>query len=467
MLKKSYKNIGDHNPVMTQRFGADPYALVYVGRVYLYMTGDELMYDEAGNVKENDYTNIVRIHVISSDDLVNWTDHGSVFASSADGLAKWGHNSWAPAAACKEVNGKMQFFLYFANGGDGIAVLRGDSPVGPFEDPLGCALISREKTPTCADVTWLFDPAVLVDGDDAYIYFGGGVPTEDMAALPNTARVAKLGKDMIHLDGDPVRIDDLAYLFEDSGINKVGDQYIYTYCSNFSVPDAAAKEQDFGNGEIIAMESDSPMGPFRRMGSILKNPEDFFGLGGNNHHAMFEFLGKWYMTYHSRILEESMGILHNYRSTNIDEVQINNGRIEPIIGTRKGVRQVKYLNPYQEISASTIGVMASIQTVEGSGVGNMVVKITESGSFLGVYGVDFSSHCPERVILSIRDVKKAGTIKICIDQPDGEEIAVLEVKENCNNERLTAQVQKSIKGCHDLYFIFEELECEFDSWRFK
>lgn len=43
-LKESYKNTLCNNPVMTQRFGADPYALVYDGRVYLYMTGDIFEY---------------------------------------------------------------------------------------------------------------------------------------------------------------------------------------------------------------------------------------------------------------------------------------------------------------------------------------------------------------------------------------------------------------------------------------
>lgn len=51
-----------------------------------------------------------------------------------------------------------------------------DSPTGPFEDPLGEALINNH-TPNCADVIWIFDPAVLVDDDGrAYLYFGGGVP---------------------------------------------------------------------------------------------------------------------------------------------------------------------------------------------------------------------------------------------------------------------------------------------------
>lgn len=52
-MKKSLKKIGNANPVMTQRFGADPYAMVYEDRVYLYMTGDDFIYDETGEIKAN------------------------------------------------------------------------------------------------------------------------------------------------------------------------------------------------------------------------------------------------------------------------------------------------------------------------------------------------------------------------------------------------------------------------------
>ena len=166
--------------------------------------------NDIGEIQENTYSKIDKISVISSDDLVNWTDHGTVYAAGPSGQAKWGGNSWAPAAAWKTIDGKDKFFLYFANSGNGIAVLTADSPVGPFTDPLGKALISRD-TPTCAEVTWLFDPAVLQDDDgESYIYFGGGVPSDDKASDPGTARVAKLGKDMISLVGDPRPIENVS-----------------------------------------------------------------------------------------------------------------------------------------------------------------------------------------------------------------------------------------------------------------
>ncbi|MDE7297519.1 MAG: family 43 glycosylhydrolase, partial [Lachnospiraceae bacterium] len=141
---------------MTQRFGADPYALVYDGRVYLYMTGDIYEYEADGSIKSNSYGKIQSICVISSSDLVNWTDHGTIYVAGRDGSATWANNSWAPAAACKEIDGKMKFFLYFANSGGGIGVLSADSPIGPFTDPIKRALVTH-ATPNCSDVTWMFD----------------------------------------------------------------------------------------------------------------------------------------------------------------------------------------------------------------------------------------------------------------------------------------------------------------------
>lgn len=473
--EKAYKEIGNHNPVMTQRFGADPYAMVYDGRVYLYMTCDEPMLDENGEILENDYSNIYKINVISSADLVNWTDHGSVYAASKNGAATWGNNSWAPAAACKEIDGKMRFFLYFANSGNGIAVLTSDSPTGPFTDPLGEALISR-ATPTCAEVTWLFDPAVLMDDDgSAYIYFGGGIPSEDKAANPGTARVAKLSDNMISLDRDPVIIENVSYLFEDSGINKINGIYYYSYCSNFNVPNEKEDEIGFSSGEIITMSSDNPMGPFTLCGPILKNPQYYFGRGGNNHHCMFEFEGQWYMAYHTRILEEAMGINKGYRSTNIDKVTFDEeGNIEMIQGTLTGVEQFGALNPYQKVEAVTMGVMGGIETTQYGeksiecGSGDMIVTGIHTGSWIGVYGVDFGTRHVEEFSVAARG-KGTGYIKICMDSLDGEVLGYAEIDPDDAMEftEITTQIDRKIAGKHDIYFIFSGKGFELESWYFN
>ncbi len=485
-LQKSLKTIGNHNPVMTQRFGADPYAMVYDGRVYLYMTGDDPMYKAGGKVLDNDYSNIDKICVISSADLVNWTDHGTVYAAGRNGQASWGNNSWAPAAAWKMIDGKPKFFLYFANNGNGIAVLTSDSPTGPFTDPIGGPLISR-STPNCNDVTWLFDPAVLIDDDgSAYIYVGGGIP-QDKAANPGTARVAMLGEDMISLATDPVPIENVPYLFEDSGINRIGDKYYYSYCSNFSVTAEAEKELGFGGGEIVTMVSDDPMGPFTLSGSILKNPGAFFGAGGNNHHCIFEFEGNWYITYHARLLEQAMDLTGGYRSTNIDLLSFDEEGIPTATkGTQKGVPQVGYFDPYQTVSAATFGNMAGLDTVQYGedavkyGSGDMILTGVSEGSWLCVYGADFGDKGPSEFTIEVRraanaeDTDSICAVRVTQDKLFGSEpfadISFDDIMKGEGGEEfstITVPVDITVTGVHDIYMIFAGSGYEIKSWNFS
>ncbi len=471
-LQKAYKPVMDHNPVMTQRFGADPYALVYDGRVYLYMTGDHLTYDASGALTDNNYGDIRTINVISSADLVNWTDHGSVYAASEQGAAKWGGNSWAPAAAYKNIDGKDRFFLYFANSGNGIAVLTADSPVGPFTDPIGKALISRQ-TPTCGEVTWLFDPAVLMDEDgSAYIYFGGGVPSPEKAADPGTARVAKLGADMISLDGDPVPIENVKYLFEDSGINRMGDTYYYSYCSNFSMTEEARKELGFSDGEIVIMKSDSPMGPFETVRGVLRNPGSFFGRGGNNHHCIFCFEGTWYIAYHARLLEEAMDLTGGYRSTNIDLLRFDaEGVPAASAGTKSGVEQVGHLDPFAVTPAVTMATGAGVDTrpygeiAETCGSGDMALTGIGDGSWTCVIGADFGEGASSVTFEAVGEGR--GAIRISQDTPTGKVLGIIPVEAPGKEaKKITGSLDESISGVHNLFFTFVGEGYELLSWQF-
>ena len=473
---KNAKGMLDNNPLMTQRFGADPYALVYDDTLYIYMTADTPEYDANGELKDNSYGIIRSINVISTKDMVNWTDHGSVYAAGKNGAAKTANNSWAPAAAWKMIDGKPKFFLYFANNGSGIFVLTSDSPTGPFTDPLGTELISR-NTPTCASVLWLFDPAVFVDDDgSAYIYFGGGVP-QNNPAHPYTARVAKLGDDMISIDGDPVAIDP-PYLFEDSGIHKMGNTYYYTYSSNFSVDSAGTKEYGLKNGEICYMTSDSPMGPFTYQGVILPNPGEFFGTGGNNHHCVFNFRGDWYITYHAQSVVDRLGYRpgSGYRSTHIDKLAINeDGTLGRTKGTRAGVEQSGYLNPYETQEAETIWNSAGVNTTQygetsvACGSGNMVVCDIETGSWIGLKGVDFGDKGATEMVASVCGGAEEGVIQIRIDRLMGDIVGYLTIPAG-DGVTYTEQVGKlleTVTGVHDLYFTFYGSGYSLDTWKFR
>lgn len=464
-----YKKPGDHNPVMVQKFGADPWAMVYGDRVYLYMTGDDPAVRPGGKPKTNDYSNIVTIRVLSSADLVNWEDHGSIRAAGSTGAARWARNSWAPCAAWKNIDGKDRFFLYFANSGGGIGVLTADSPTGPFTDPIGEPLVSR-STPTCAEVTWLFDPAVLMDEDgSAYLYFGGGIP-EGKAADPGTARAVKLAGDMIHLEGDPVRINP-PWLFEDSGINRFGDTYVYSYCTNFQVPSGGSRE-GFGSGEIVYMTSDSPTGPFTYRGQVLRNPGFFFGVGGNNHHCMFRFRDQWYITYHAATLDRDMGWNAGYRSTFVDRLELDeNGLPAPSRGTYTGVEQVQYLDPYTAVPASTAVSMAGADTKlareedRKAGTGKTSVTAVTPGGWVAVSGADFGNRGAGNVRITGK-AEVPARIEILTDDPEGSPTAVLEIPAGGGYESFSAPVEERISGVHDLYFRLTESGTELLEWQF-
>lgn len=477
-----YKGKQDNNPIMTQSYGADPYAMVYEDRVYFYMTGDIYEYDVDGNIIENSYGQIRQIRVVSTDDMVNFTDHGAVQAASGIGAAKWAKNSWAPAAAYKEIDGKPKFFLYFADAAGGIGVLCSDSPTGPFTDPLGEALITK-KTPGCEDVLWLFDPAVLVDDDGrAYLYFGGGVP-EGKEKNPQTARVVELGGDMISIVGEPQTIE-APYLFEDSGIHKAGDKYYYTYCTNWQVDEEGASKYGFENAEIVSMESDSPMGPFRYKEKILENPGKAFGLYGNNHHCVFCFKGQWYITYHTRLLEQKMGVEKGYRCTHVNAFEMGeDGTIGVIRQNLDGCVQIKPVDPYEENAAMSMAVAGGVEAVpeepdsERHGGIPMALGKIDSGDFVQIKGVDFEQKTPAQWQAYVRqsgDLDESCVIELKLDSLKGDTIAYLPVGHLLHADEadggftlLQTKLLKEVKGVHDLYLIFSGSGYEIKSWQFS
>ena len=97
-------------PIASHRYLADPSSLVTKDRVYIYCSDDDESPVQGGY-------NIPDVVCVSSSDMKNWTDHGSVFR--AENATKWAKKSWAPAAI--ERDGK--FFLYFGNSGANIGVV--------------------------------------------------------------------------------------------------------------------------------------------------------------------------------------------------------------------------------------------------------------------------------------------------------------------------------------------------------
>ena len=492
-LAAALKGYGDHNPIITHNFGADPWVLVYQDRAYMYITGDALQYNSEGAVVQATYGQIRNLHVLSSADLANWQDHGDIKIGGPDGLVPWANNgngnAWAPCAAYRQIGGKTKFFVYWADNSRGIGVLTADSPAGPWVEPLGNYLVSRD-TPACSaeEVPWLFDPAVLIDDDgSAYLYFGGGVDGLPSAEYTNAARVVKLSSSMIGLAEDPRPLNEVRYLFEDSGINKIGDTYYYSYCTNQQAANG------FSRVRIAYMTSSSPYGPFTYPAAdkeILYSPSALFPgtIASNNHHAMFEFKGKWYIAYHTQTLEKAMkdaGVLPDqlprpsdgtlqsdsrYRNVHLDEMTVNSdGTIAVVNATRSGLARAADFDPYQTVEAETSGVQAGLNFAESGG--RMAVTDIHSGGWLALHGVNFGGGANTFTAKVKAPASGMGALQLRLDSLEGEAAGYVSIKrkdgETANGySTVTVNLPQPISGVHDLIFVFYGEGWEFDQWQF-
>ena len=122
------------NPLVMDQFTADPTARVFNGKVYVYPSHDIPCTEGKGRPGwfcMEDY------HVFSSDDLIDWKDHGIILQQNNVPWARPNNYAmWAPD--CIEKNGK--FYFYFPTvpkdtthiKGFTIGVAVGDHPAGPF-----------------------------------------------------------------------------------------------------------------------------------------------------------------------------------------------------------------------------------------------------------------------------------------------------------------------------------------------
>ena len=292
------------NPVFPGWY-ADPEARIFQDRYWIYPTYSA-PYDEQ-----------TFFDAFYSTDLTEWTKVERIL--TMDDIA-WARRAlWAPSPI--ERNGK--FYYYFAAndiqsdeklGGIGVAVA--DRPEGPYRDALGKPLIDRFHFGAQP-----IDPHVFLDDDgSAYLYYGGW----------GHCNVAKLTEDMVHLD-----------TFEDGTTFKeiTPDHYVEGPCMfkrngiyYFMWAEGGWTGPDYS---VAYAMSDSPIGPFKRVGKILQ--QDPAIATGAGHHGFLQIPGsdEWYIVYHRRPLNETDA---NHRVVCMDRMLFDEeGRIQPVQMTHEGV----------------------------------------------------------------------------------------------------------------------------------
>lgn len=460
-----YKTERNANPISGSIFCADPTAVEYEGRLYVYGTNDT---QQAEQDTTNDYDQIKSLVVFSTDDMVNWIYHGRIETGE---IAPWIYNSWAPSIVSRvEDDGLTHFYLYFSNNGSGVGVITSTDPVTGWSDPLGAPLI-YQNMPGLENCPAPFDPGVCIDDNGiGWLSFGGGTPASGAAVHTNIPKIVKLGEDLLSFDSEFVSID-APYFFEASELNYIDGTYYYTYSTDWQTRGAGWDYEGIATPPACSMAYLTTKTPldaasWEYRGAYFynsgQNEKGESGLRwGNNHTHFCEYQGTNYILHHTLLLEELMGGTAGFRSMMVDYLPMDKttGEIPITAATRQGVSQIKLLDPYAENSGAVMFTSADINYTAG---GNPAAVSKADGSWIYVRGADFGYGADE----FIAKVKGKGRIEVRLDDLSNEAVAFIEF-DNSDYAKVRSSEFKQFDGRnHNIYFVFSGADIELRSWQF-
>lgn len=388
----NYKDTKYNNPISSEFFCADPTAVEYEGRLYVYGTNDHQQFEAAGPDVDNTYEKIKSLLIFSTDDMVNWIYHGEI---NVGAVAPWIMNSWAPTITSRvEEDGLTHFYLYFSNNGTGVGVITATDPVGPWSDPLGKPLISS-GTPGLKDCPNPFDPGVVIDEHGVgWLSFGAGKAANGSDFMPGSARIVKLGDDMVSFASD-FAIIPAPYLFEASELNYINGTYVYTYNTDWNdhsvewpydcpVPSGCS---------MVYMTTKTPLdsNSWVMRGEYFQNPGTAGFDYSNNHTHLHKYKGAYYLFYHTMMLKRGMGIQGSYRSLGVDQIDVDESTVtfDKIGGTKKGPNAVVNVNPFTDQMAADLNGTADI-SFDTTDMHRPIVRSDGKGAWISVKDIQFT-----------------------------------------------------------------------------
>ena len=477
IVPTSPKTAGYGNPINPYQYLADPTAIEYDGRLYVYGTCDQQQFDVTKGLVANNYSKITSLVCMSTKDMSNWTNHGTIDVKA---IAPWISRAWAPSIISrKENDGLTHFYMYFTNGGGGIGVLTSTSPVGPWRDPLGKALIDG-NTQGIGKISSIIDPGAAINPNtgEAYLTFGGGdIQSSGSALFPGNARIVKLSDDLISFSSSDIAEISAPCQFEANELNYIGNQWVYSYCTRWTI---ASDWSSYSSSaaptpcSIVWMSSKTPLANnWVYKGEIMPNPGNLGYPYGNNHSHMQVFGSKYYMLYHTQWLEHQNGYDGGYRNVQVNNMSVRVVKNIPSIqalssetATIDGVSQLTGIrvNPYEEQQAEMMNNGAGVMIEATDTPGNTIVNLPK-GAWTSVYGFNFSlgDGKAKSVILKVAG---EGSVEIRKEQ-DGGTIATIEVA-GCDFEEIVNELTDELTGIvNNIYFVCTSGNVKFDSWRFS
>ncbi len=422
------------NPIIPNIGANDPHIRIIDGMAYLSASHDKSIANK-GFVMEDWW-------LWSSDDLVNWK-HEYTLRPEETYLGKPFESCWATDIVKR--NGK--FYWYFSEGNQQTGVMVGDSPSGPWRDPLGKPLLTSKLTPTHE-----YDMGIVQDEvGEYYIVFGVW-----------DYYIAKLNKDMISLAETPRKIEISnprgPYNLDGENREKPTDDKPFMHFYNGSYY--------LSWGCFYAMGG-SVYGPFDYKGCIIdstsfapgyETPTWPTGFRQGRHGSFFQWHNQWYFAY----CDISQTGNRYFRDTFISYVHYRkNGEIPPIRIDGTGVGN--YQADYGSIEAENFCDASGVQKVENDVDGFSVTGIDDSDYliFNNIHGLKGK----RSIQLNFSKIEKC-TVELRKDNAEGDLILTMD----CKKKNCFGQFKISLPDTANLCFVFrgksaDEIELDFFSFQ--
>ena len=448
-----FTSLQAQNPFVQTWCTSDPAPMVHDGTMYVY-TG----HDEDGA----DFFWMQEWRVYSTQDMVNWTDHGSPLALESFSWAD--DRAWASQTI--ERNGKFYWYICahsMLSGGMAIGVAVGDTPIGPFKDALGKPLFENGS--------WdHIDPTVFID-DDGQAWLMWGNPqcyylklNEDMISYSGELGLLDMTEESFGAPVKSKREKDKEYkdsYVEGPWLTKRNGTYQLLYAAG-GVPE-----------HISYSTASSPTGPWKYAGEIMPlcDTKSF-----TNHCGVADYKGHSYFFYHTGKLPNGGGF---GRSVAVEEFKYNDdGSFPTIMPTDEGVKPLEKFDPYRKVEAETMAFSRGVKTEQNDEVGVYVTDI-HNGDYIKLQNVHFCYKMPRTFTARVASGLRGGQIEIRLDSVAGKLLGTLDVPGTGGWEKwqtLTADLDAfdsypELLHTRDLYLVFKGRKgpklFNFDWWEIR
>ena len=404
------------NPIVPPGlYMADPTARVWEdGKLYIYASVDESV----------DYYCSYNYHVLSTDDLVNWSLHENSFASKGEGDQVDYSDALLFAPDC--VNKGNRYYLYYCqpdpDHAEGVAVSK--SPTGPFQKASAIEVGEHNE----------IDPCLFLD-DDGQAYYIWGQFTCKMARMKSNMRTLDQASII-----DNVITEEEHYFHEGAHMVKRNGIYylLYAHLGRAGMPTC-----------IGYSTSTSPMGPFSYGGVIVDN--DHCDPGNwNNHGSIMEFKGQWYVFYHRSTHNSQM-----MRKACMEPIFFNeDGSIDEVEMTSQGAGPP--LKAKARISAERACLLHGNVRIEACAENNEHLTEIRDGDKAAYKYIDFEEGV-ESISVRVKAGASEGGISFKAGMPWGKSVGHLDIPAaEGGNDWITLSTEaEEIEGVHALWLVFE------------